>query len=212
MNKKTVLFDLDGTLTDSAEGVINCALLALSYFGLPLPDRETMRVVVGPPLRDSFLRFGVKEEDVEKAVEIYRERYVPIGMFENQPYPGIRALLAALKDAGHKLYVATSKPEEMAISILERFELSNYFDKIYGASMDDTRDTKDKVIGYILEQIGTDNDIIMVGDTSYDVLGAAEHGINTIGVAWGYGEKSDILAAGAIAIANSPAHLLEMLQ
>lgn len=94
---KTILFDLDGTLTDSGEGIINCAWLALKHFGLPLPDKETMRVFVGPPLRDSFLKFGVPEDGVEKAIEIYRSRYVPTGMFENTPYPGIKGLLAALR-------------------------------------------------------------------------------------------------------------------
>lgn len=210
--KRTILFDLDGTLTDSAEGVINCAQLALRQLGLPIPSREEMRVIVGPPLRDSFLRFGVKEEDVEKAVEIYRSRYVPVGMFENTPYPGISAMLGALKDAGHELYVATSKPETMATEILDKFRLSGYFDKIYGASLDGTRDTKDTVIAYLLQELGPRENIIMVGDTSYDVLGAAAHGIKTIGVSWGYGEIEDMKAAGAVDIVDTPAQLLEKLR
>lgn len=209
--KRTILFDLDGTLTDSAEGVINCAQPALKYFGLPIPDRADMRFMVGPPLRDSFLRLGVAEQDVEKAVEIYRSRYVPTGMFENTPYPGISAMLAALKDAGHELYVATSKPEGMATEILKKFRLAGYFDKIYGASMDGSRDTKDTVIAYLLEELGPREDIIMVGDTSYDVLGAAAHGIPTIGVAWGYGEVEDMKSAGAADIVSSPAQLLDKL-
>ena len=209
--KRTILFDLDGTLTDSAEGVINCFLPALKYFELPIPDRADMSFVVGPPLRDSFLKLGVKEEDVEKAVEIYRDRYVPTGMFENAPFPGISAMLAALKDAGHELYVATSKPEGMATEILEKFCLAGYFDKIYGASMDGSRDTKDKVIAYLLEELGPRENIIMIGDTHYDVEGAAVHGIKTIGVAWGYGMNEDMIAAGAIEIADSPAQLLERL-
>ena len=209
--KRTILFDLDGTLTDSAEGVINCAYLALEYFGLPLPRREDMRFIVGPPLRDSFLRLGVTEQDVEKAVEIYRSRYVPIGMFENAPYPGIPAMLSTLKEAGHELYVATSKPENMATEILDKFRLSGYFNKIYGASLDGTRDTKDTVIAYLLEELGHRENIIMVGDTSFDVLGAAVHGIKTIGVAWGYGEVEDMVAAGAVSIVQSPAELLDQL-
>jgi phosphoglycolate phosphatase len=186
--KRTILFDLDGTLTDSAEGVINCAIVALKHFGLPIPQREEMSFMVGPPLRDSFLRLGVKEEDVELAVELYRQRYVPTGMFENTPYPGISALLGALKEEGHELYVATSKPENMATAILDKFRLSGYFDRIFGASLDGSRDTKDAVIAYLLEQLGPRENTIMVGDTSYDVLGAAVHGIKTIGVAWGYGK------------------------
>ncbi len=209
---KTILFDLDGTLTDSGEGIINCASLALDKLGLPVPDRETMRVFVGPPLRESFPKFGVRNEDVEEAIAIYRSRYVPIGMFENTPYPGIRALLAALKAQGHKLYVATSKPESMAKAILEKFELANYFDAIYGASLDSSRDSKEKVIAYVLAQNGPCDDIIMVGDTHFDVLGAADNGIQTIGVSWGYGKVDDMVAAGAIRIAYSPAELLEILQ
>ena len=209
MSIKAVLFDLDGTLTDSGEGIINCALLALKHFNLPLPDREEMRVFVGPPLRDSFLRFGVQPDDVEEAVEIYRKRYVPIGMFENTPYPGISAMLAALKENGHKLYVATSKPESMATEILEKFKLSGYFDRIYGASMDETRDTKDKVISYVLRDLNCGNNIIMVGDTIYDVLGAAAYGIQTVGVTWGYGKKSELLDAGAVTTVDTPTQLLE---
>jgi phosphoglycolate phosphatase len=209
--KRTILFDLDGTLTDSAEGVINCAIVALKHFGLPIPQREEMSFMVGPPLRDSFLRLGVKEEDVELAVELYRQRYVPTGMFENTPYPGISALLGALKEEGHELYVATSKPENMATAILDKFRLSGYFDRIFGASLDGSRDTKDAVIAYLLEQLGPRENTIMVGDTSYDVLGAAVHGIKTIGVAWGYGKIEDMNNAGAIAIADSPAVLFDML-
>lgn len=211
MSKKTILFDLDGTLTDSGEGIINCVIPALKHFGLPVPPREELRVFVGPPLRDSFIRFGVKPEDAEEAVAIYRKRYVPTGMFENTPYPGIHALLAALREAGHTLYVATSKPEEMATAILEKFHLAQYFHMICGASMDDTRDTKDKVIAYLLERTDDISHAIMVGDTAYDVLGAAEHGIPTIGVAWGYGTVEDMEKAGATAIVHSPAQLLDML-
>ena len=208
---RTIVFDLDGTLTDSAEGIINCAQLALKHFGLPVPARDDMQFVVGPPLRDSFLRLGVVEQDVEEAIEIYRSRYVPTGMFENTPYPGIHAMLAALKEAGHALYVATSKPEGMATAILEKFGLSGFFDKIYGASLDGSRDTKDTVIAYVLEELGPRENIIMVGDTHYDVLGAAAHGIKTIGVSWGYGKVKDLKSAGAVDIVNSPAQLLKKL-
>ena len=212
MKKYTILFDLDGTLTDSGEGIINCAYLALQYFGLPLPGREDMRVMVGPPLRDSFIRFGVDPDHVEEAIEIYRKRYVPIGMFENVPYPGIGAMLAALKESGHKLYVATSKPESMAIAILEKFHLSGYFNKIYGASMDESRDSKDKVIAYLLNELNCTNHVIMIGDTKYDVLGAAANGIDTLGVTWGYGTKEDLVEAGALATVDTPSQLIEYFQ
>ena len=208
---KTILFDLDGTLTDSGEGIINCASLALEKLGLPVPDRETMRVFVGPPLRDSFPRFGVQPEDVEEAIAIYRSRYGPTGMFENTPYEGIKELLSTLKAAGHRLILATAKPESMATAIVEKFELACYFELICGASMDSSRDSKDKVIGYVLEKIGSAENVVMIGDTAYDVTGAAVHGIPTIGVSWGYGTVEDMRTAGAIAIVDTPQQLQNML-
>ena len=212
MAQKAILFDLDGTLTDSGEGIINCAILALEHFGLPIPSREEMRVFVGPPLHESFIRHGVPADQADEAIRIYRSRYIPIGKFENIPYPGIREMLEELKADGHKLYVATSKPEGMSVEILEHFDLAKYFDRICGASMDASRSTKDAVIAYLLEQNGRADNMIMVGDTKFDVLGAAAHGIATIGVSWGYGETADMEAAGAKAIAHSAQELLAMLR
>lgn len=209
--RKTVLFDLDGTLTDSAEGIINSVLPALEHFGLPLPSREEMRTIVGPPLPDSFARFGVPADKIEEGIRIFRSRYIPIGMFENTPYPGIRELLETLKTQGYTLYVATSKPEEMAVSILNRFDLARYFDRICGASTDTSRSTKDEVIAYLLEQSGAKEDMIMVGDTKYDILGAKTHGIPAIGVSWGYGSVADMAEAGAAGIADSMEELLAFI-
>lgn len=211
MTPKEILFDLDGTLTDSGEGIINCAVLALEHFGLPVPSREEMRVFVGPPLHETFVRFGVPSEKAEEAVAVYRSRYIPIGKYENTPYPGIRELLEALKTQGHLLYVATSKPEQMSVDILEHFDLAKYFTRICGASMDTSRSSKDAVIAYLLAQSGTAGKKIMVGDTKYDILGAAAHGIPAIGVSWGYGNVSEMEAAGASAIAHSPEQLLTLL-
>lgn len=209
--QKTILFDLDGTLTDSGEGIINCAIVALEHFHLPIPSREALRVFVGPPLQESFLRFGVPADRVDEAIAVYRSRYIPIGKFENIPYPGIRELLEALKAEGHKLYVATSKPETMSVEILEHFGLAKYFDQICGASMDASRSTKEAVIAYLLEQNGRADNMVMVGDTKYDVIGAKKHGISTIGVAWGYGEVADMLAAGAAAIAQTTEELYALI-
>lgn len=208
---KTILFDLDGTLTDSGEGIINCAILALEHFGLPIPDRETLRVFVGPPLHETFIKFGVPADKADEAVAVYRSRYVPIGMFENAPYPGIRELLDALKKQGHKLYVATSKPEWMAQEILKKFQLDSYFDLICGATMDTSRTEKSQVIAYLLEQTGDVSHAVMVGDTKYDVIGASAHSIPTIGVSWGYGTVEDMQNAGAAAIAYTTQELLELL-
>lgn len=211
MTPKTILFDLDGTLTDSGEGIINCAALALRHFNLPVPDRETMRVFVGPPLHESFIRFGVPEDKTEEAIRVYRSRYIPIGKFENTPYPGIADLLQRLRDQGHRLYVATSKPEQMSIEILEHFDLAKYFTLICGASLDLSRNSKDAVIAYLLQQAETNGEIIMVGDTAYDVLGAKMHGIPTIGVSWGYGKTEDMEKAGAAAIVHTMDELFAAL-
>ena len=208
---KNILFDLDGTLTDSGEGIINCAILALEHFGLPIPSREALRVIVGPPLDQSFIRFGVPADRTDEAIRVYRSRYTTIGKFENYPYPGIRETLEALQKAGHRLFVATSKPETMSVEILEKFELAQYFELICGATMDGSRSHKADVIAYLLGQVGSLENVVMVGDTKFDVLGAKEHGIATVGVAWGYGTQEEMLEAGAVAIAEKPEDLLQLV-
>ncbi len=208
---KNILFDLDGTLTDSGEGIINCAILALEHFGLPIPSREALRVIVGPPLDQSFIRFGVPADRTDEAIRVYRSRYTTVGKFENYPYPGIRETLQALKAAGHRLFVATSKPEGMSVEILEKFELAQYFELICGATLDGSRSHKADVIAYLLSQVESLENVVMVGDTKFDVLGAKEHGIPTIGVAWGYGTREEILEAGAVAIAEKPEDLLTLV-
>ena len=210
--KKAILFDLDGTLTDSGEGIINCAQYAFQQMGYPVPPREEMGVFVGPPLWDTFEKFGIPKERTDEAVQIFRSRYVPIGKFENTPYPGIRELLEALGAEGNLLYVATSKPETTAVEVLEHFDLARYFDRICGADLEKKRNSKDAVIAYLLNMTGSDAEMVMVGDTEYDVLGAAAHGIPTIGVSWGYGDVAAMEKAGARAIANSTEELLEMLR
>lgn len=208
---KAVLFDLDGTLTDSGEGIMNCAKLALSHYGIEVTDEQSLRVFVGPPLSETFQKFGVPAAEVDRAIEIYRSRYIPIGKFENQPYPGIRELLERLKSEGFRLYVATSKPETTSIEILEHFDLAKYFDIIAGASFDHHRHSKAMVIAYLLEQTGKEMEAVMVGDTAFDVIGAKEHGIPTIGVSWGYGEVCDMEEAGAAGIAHTMDELYERI-
>ena len=210
--KKTILFDLDGTLTDSGEGIINCAIMTLEHYGCPIPSREEMRVFVGPPLHQSFINHGVPADKTDEAIKIYRSRYVPIGAYENTPYPGVKEMLEALKADGHTLYVATSKPEAMSIKILEHFGMAHYFDMICGATLDTSRSTKEDVIAYLLEKNGRADNIIMVGDTKFDVLGAKHHGIKTVGVSWGYGTVDDMTEAGAVTIANTMDELLCILR
>lgn len=206
-----ILFDLDGTLTDSGEGITKCAQLALDHFGIHIEDRTQLRCFVGPPLRESFPKFGVPENRVEEAITVFRSRYLTVGKFENVPYPGIENLLRTLKAQGHRLYVATSKPESTAVEILDKFALSPYFTRICGASMDSGRDSKEAVIAYLLELEGREQKTMMVGDTAFDVVGAAAHGIPTIGVSWGYGDVDEMRKAGACAIAHSPEELETLL-
>lgn len=208
---KSILFDLDGTLTDSGEGIINCATLALNHFGLPVPGRETMRVFVGPPLDETFIRFGVPADKTDEAIAVYRSRYTTVGKFENFPYPGVEKMLEKLRADGHRLFVATSKPESMSVEILEKFGLAEYFELICGATFDGTRSHKADVIAYLLQKAGKQSQIVMVGDTAYDVIGAKAHNIPAIGVSWGYGKTEDMEAAGAEAIAHSVAELYDLL-
>jgi len=211
MTPKAIFFDLDGTLTDSGEGIINCATLALQHFGLPVPSRKEMGVFVGPPLDQTFIKFGVPAEKAQEAIDVFRSRYLVIGKFENSPYPGIYELLDTLKSQGHRLFVATSKPETTAVEILNKFSLAPYFEAICGATFDGTRVHKADVITYLLDKIGTPENILMVGDTEFDVLGAKTHGIATIGVAWGYGSVDAMEQAGAIGIAHTMDDLLRLI-
>lgn len=208
---KAIFFDLDGTLTDSGEGIINCAVLALEHFGLSVPRREAMRVFVGPPLDQTFIKFGVPEDKAQEAIDVFRGRYRTVGKFENFPYPGIREMLQTLNNQGHRLFVATSKPEILANEVLEYFDLADFFEKIAGATLDGSRSHKADVITYLLGLTGDVGQTLMVGDTAFDVIGAAAHGIPTIGVSWGYGEVTDMEKAGAIAIAHSMDELVSLL-
>ena len=210
MTWKTIIFDLDGTLTDSAEGITNSVKLVMEHFGIPVPGMDVLRTFVGPPLHDMFIKHGVPEDRVEEAIQVFRSRYLTIGKFENKPYPGIPEMLQALKDDGHTLYVATSKPEPQAIEILTHFDLAKYFDCICGASLDRSRVDKEDVLRYLLKDApgGTP---VMVGDTFYDVDGAKALDIPTIGVSWGYGAVDAMKASGALTIVDSVAELQKVL-
>ena len=211
MTKKAIFFDLDGTLTDSGEGIINSVVMTLERYGLPVPSHEVLREFVGPPLDQSFVKHGVPAGQALEAVEVFRSRYNTVGVYENYPYPGVRELLEGLQKQGHRLFVATSKPETTAILVLKHFDLFRYFELVCGATADSSRVEKADVIAYLKTQTGITEEILMVGDTAFDVVGAAEHGIRTIGVSWGYGKVADMQKAGAIAIADSAEELLNLL-
>lgn len=207
---KHILFDLDGTLTDSGEGIINSARLVFEHYHVPVPDLPTLKAFVGPPLILSLKNHGIPEDKLEEAIEVYRGRYRVVGMYENFPYPGIEDLLKTLKAQGHKLYVATSKPEYLAVGILEHFGLAQYFDQIRGAAANDGNSRKADVIASVLNSLDAGQEAIMVGDTIYDVEGAQERNLPVIGVSWGYGKVAEMAAAGA-PIANTMDELLAML-
>ncbi|MBR4671144.1 MAG: HAD hydrolase-like protein [Butyrivibrio sp.] len=205
---KNILFDLDGTLTDSSEGIIKCVLHTYEKMGATPPAAELLPTFIGPPLSDSFVRCGIKEEDVRDAIDIYRQRYNTVGKYENKPYPGIPELLQKLNDEGYNLYVATSKPEKTSLDILEHYDLAKYFKEIAGATYDSKREKKEDVIRYLLDKIAVGDkdelsDTVMIGDTTYDVTGAAEFNIPCIAVTWGFGDLEDMKAKGAIAVVNT---------
>ncbi|MCR5160384.1 MAG: HAD-IA family hydrolase [Lachnospiraceae bacterium] len=208
---KSILFDLDGTLTDSGPGITRCASLALDAMGIAYPSKEALGVFVGPPLVCSFSRFGVPEDRIEEAIRIFRTHYNAGGKFENTPYEGIRELLGRLQQEGYKIYVATSKPEGTAKEVLNRFGMTDYFDEICGATLDHSRENKSAVIAYLLEKIGGAGRPVMIGDTVFDVQGAAKFGIPCIGVTWGYGVEQEMRDAGAVGIARTMEELYELL-
>lgn len=209
--KRSIFFDLDGTLTDSGEGIINSVIMTLERYGLPIPSQEVLREFVGPPLDQSFVKHGVPKDKGLEAVDIFRTRYNTIGVYENYPYPGVVEMLETLKKQGHRLFVATSKPEATAKLVLDHFHLSQHFELVCGATHDSSRVEKADVIAYLKTLCGPVENIVMVGDTAFDVIGAAAHGIPTIGVSWGYGKVQEMLDAGAVAMANTPDELLAFL-
>ena len=213
MNFENILFDLDGTIVNSEKGITECVSYALGKFGIEETDRAALRRFIGPPLSDSFMRFyGFDAEKAEKAVEYYRERYVPIGVHENEVYDGIYELLSDLRAAGKKLYIATSKPEHFAKGILAELSLDKYFDGVYGSTLDESRNTKDRVLAYAIEAIGLDKSrSVMVGDRFHDVEGAKANGLPCVGVLYGFGDREELLGAGAVAVAETPNELRKIL-
>ena len=201
---KYVLFDLDGTLTDPGLGITNSVMNSLSKFGITVTDRSELYKFIGPPLMESFKKYyGMSDEDATKAIEYYRDYFKVIGMTENEVYDGIPEMLAALKNRGQKIILATSKPEEFAIKILEYFDLLKYFDFVAGATMDGTRSEKSDVIKYAINEASISVDkAVMVGDRKHDIIGAIENNLPSIGVLFGYGSEEELSEAGANYIAK----------
>ena len=209
-----ILFDLDGTLTDPGEGITNSVAHALEKFRIPVPERRELYKFIGPPLYQSFMEFyGLDRQQALLAVDYYREYYRDRGIWENEVYTGIPALLEQLKGAGKRLALATSKPEEFAIQILEHFGLMPYFELVAGSTMDSSRVKKADVINYALSALELEPgpSVIMVGDREHDVLGAREAGLDCIGVLFGYGDAPELQRAGAAHIAATVEELAGLL-
>lgn len=201
-----VLFDLDGTLTNPELGITNCIMYALEKFNLKVEDRKELHPFIGPPLMYSFQTYcGLSKEQSEQAVKYYRERFSVKGLYENEKYDGVDNLLQQLKSSGKVLLLATSKPEEYAIEILKYFDLWKYFDFVAGATMDGSRGEKADVIRYAVKmaKIMDTSKAIMVGDRNYDILGARENGMDSIGVLFGFGSREELVTAGANYLAES---------
>ena len=211
---KNVLFDLDGTLTDPAEGITNALMHAQRRLGRTVSPREELYVFIGPPLIEMFMsEWGLTRAEAEQALLYYREHFSVKGLFENVPYPGIGDCLAALRAAGLRLFVATSKPEPLSLRILEHFDLLQYFEAVAGSTLDETRTKKGEVIAYALSTYGLDpSETVMVGDREHDVIGARENGLPCIGVLYGYGSREELTAAGAAALAADLGELSGLLK
>ena len=205
MAERYLLFDLDGTLTDPGEGITNCVGYALEQFGICPQSREELYPYIGPPLVASFREFHhLTEDQAERALGYYRERFSTVGMFENSLYDGVERFLKQRRNEGYRLMIATSKPEEFTAQILEHFHLSHYFDFVGGNTLQETRPTKESVIRYIMDQyptIGSDN-ALMIGDRKYDIVGAHSCGLRGVGVLYGYGDEVEMSQCGADATAS----------
>jgi phosphoglycolate phosphatase len=213
-----VLLDLDGTLSDSEPGILRSLQWACEQEGFPIPNDAQVRSVIGPPFEVGLPSIGIPDNDLERVINRYRERYESIGAYENTMYEGIVEMLDNLADAGLVLAVATAKPEQTAHPILDYFGISSRFAVRAGATMTSERRNKADVIAHALRvlEIHADPDlgdhVIMVGDRDHDVLGAMTHGIACVGVNWGYGTPEELLTAGAVALAESPADVVRLAQ
>lgn len=213
MSWDILLFDLDGTLTDSGPGIMHAAKTALQSFGIDGLSEQELRYFVGPPLWESFGKY-LPEEQISAAIDRFREYYRVTGWLENEPYPGVRECLHALKAAGKRMYVATSKLESMARQVLTHFDLMQYFDGVCGGIADDPEAGKKvNVVRRALREAGCTeySRAILSGDREYDIYGGHAAGIQTVGVLYGYGSREELEKAGADALAETPEALLALL-
>jgi phosphoglycolate phosphatase len=209
-----VLLDLDGTLTDPRTGIVRCIRHALDRLERPCPAESVLASYIGPPLRGTFQTLLATSDRalVERAMEMYRERFAEVGLYENAVYEDIPATLEALGRVGHRLFVATSKPAVFAERIVRHFALHRHFAAVYGPTLDGRLDDKAELLAHLLqaERLAA-ADVVMVGDRAADVVAARRNGVRSIGALWGYGSREELLAAGADAICAAPRELLDGL-
>ena len=210
----TVLFDLDGTLTDPKIGITTCIQYALHQLAYDAPETDELLWCIGPPLTVSFAKLlrTTDQALIDRAITLYRDRFATVGLFENALYPQIPETLKSIRAAGYQTYIATSKPHVFAKRIIEHFDLSSLFDGIYGSELDGTRSDKAELIRHILlsENLNPTK-TVMVGDRSHDAIGAKKNQLLAIGVTYGYGSEEELKLHGVDLIANSPEEISQYL-
>ncbi len=212
-----ILLDLDGTVSDPKVGICTSVQYGLAKMGIKVDDINVLTPFIGPPLRDSFRNYyHIPEEDIEKVVAFYRERFSTVGLFENELYPGMTEMLSDLKKAGKKLALASSKPRIFVKKILDHFDITQYFDVIMGSELDGTRENKVEIIEESLRLLFPGETVdkekcVMVGDRKFDVEAAGQVGLKSIGVTYGYGSKEELKTAGADVIVGSVEKLKKIL-
>ena len=214
MTLSNVLFDLDGTLTEPARGITNCYRHALRSLGRPAPPQSDLLKFIGPPMRQNFAAILATDdaELVERAVALYREEFARTGLYENEVYAGVREMLAELRAANLRLFVATSKLTEYSVRVLEHFDLAEFFVSVHGAARDGSLDDKALLVARLLGEEGLDpSESVMVGDREHDVIAARRNGLRCVGVAYGYGSRAELTAAGADFICASPPEVATLL-
>ena len=213
-HRKYILFDLDGTLSDPGEGIINSLIHALKHFGIE-GDPKILRRFIGPPLTDSFKEYyDFDAKQTAEAIRLYRQYFHEHGIFQNILYPGMKELLEDLVWAGKTLAIATTKPEVYALEILEYFNINHLFRKELGVGsfLDGRRTNKGELIATVLERLGDKpQHMVMVGDRKFDIIGAKANGVEVIGVAYGYGDLEEIEAFEPTAIAHTVKELRQLL-
>jgi phosphoglycolate phosphatase len=215
MITNAILFDLDGTLTDSKLGIVNSIQYALTQLGQIPPDLDELLWCIGPPLTASFTRFldTTDRTKIELAIQFYRDRFATVGLFENLLYPEIPEVLKEIRAGGYQTYVATSKPQIYAHKIIDRFDLAGLFDRVYGSDLDGSYNTKGELIEKILRLENlVPAQTLMVGDRSYDTIGAKQNGLYSIGVTYGYGSELELSECGTDAIVDRPRDIMTFTQ